>query len=468
MPTEIMHGLYDGGAAAGLEDYWNMMMSSSNCAGGFIWAFLDEGVRKSGTGQIDTAGNAGPDGIVGPYREKEASFYAIKELWSPIVVAPDELGTLMVENRYNFLDANRCTFTWQLRRFPTPRDPDKGFNVIAEGKTNVQSIVAGGTGPLRLKLPPNWKEADALAVRADDPTGRELWTWVWPMGNRARYGLLPQVLSSLAANERTPSAQQGPLTAFSDKRSISISVGDLTISISKDTGLLTAASRGSQSYSLTNGPRLALGNSPLASITHERAEDVYIVTAKFSGNLKEVIWRVHLNGWVQCDYTYTATGPQDYYGVVFDYPESPVKGKRWLGDGPYRVWKNRLRGGTLNVWQTDYNNTITGYRDWTYPEFKGCFANVRWLQLETTEGPITVVPETQDIFVQVFTPAQPPDNVVAKTKVVLPQCGLGFLHAIPPIGTKFKEPKFSGPQGQQSVGSGKYSGSVSFYFGKLP
>jgi hypothetical protein len=144
-----------------------------------------------------------------------------------------------------------------------------------------------------------------------------------------------------------------------------------------------------------------------------------------------------------------------------------VKGKRWLGDGPFRVWKNRLRGATLNVWQNSYNDTITGYRDWEYPEFKGCFANVRWLQLDTTEDLITVVPEKIS-FVQVLTPGQPPDKVAGKTKVNLPPAGLALLDGIPPIGTKFKDAKFSGPQSQPNDATGDYSGSVSFYFGDLP
>jgi hypothetical protein len=185
------------------------------------------------------------------------------------------------------------------------------------------------------------------------------------------------------------------------------------------------------------------------------------------GTLGKVIWQFREDGWLQCKYTYTATGTNDAIGVLFDYPEQLVKRKRWLGDGPYRVWKNRLGGGTLGVWENDYNNTITGYRGWVYPEFKGFFANVRWLQLETTEGLITVVPENIP-FVQVLTPEQPPTNLVANTKVNVPQCGLGFLHAIPPIGTKFKTAESTGPQGQPNIGQGEYSGTVSFYFGKLP
>jgi Glycosyl hydrolases family 2, TIM barrel domain/Glycosyl hydrolases family 2, sugar binding domain/Glycosyl hydrolases family 2/Beta galactosidase small chain len=456
MPTEFLHGLYDGGAGAGLEDYWQMMMSSSNCAGGFIWALLDEGVKRPDTGKIDVVGNLAPDGILGPYREKEGSFYTIKELWSPIVVTPDANGTLIVENDYDFTDAAQCRFTWQLRKFHQPGDAEAGFAVIAESKASVPSIPPGGSGPLTLKLPGDWKSADALAIRADDPSGRELWTWVWPLAQADSF----RSKVSAPAGKSAASKQTD--------ETIEVQAGDLTVRINKKTGFLDGVQRGTQMFSLTNGPRPAAGNAKLTGIQSTNDGPDCVVTASFDGDLSSVVWRVRANGWVQCDYTYAAEGPKDFIGVAFDYPEQLVKHKKWLGNGPYRVWKNRLRGGTLNVWENDYNNTITGWSEWTYPEFKGCFANVRWLQLNTAEGDITAIPASHDLFVQLLTPQLPPTNLVANTKVKLPQAGLAFLNAIPPIGSKFKEPKDSGPQGQPNIVSGQYSGSVNFYFGKVP
>ena len=53
MPTEFMHGLFDGGAGSGLDDYWRAITGSSKGAGGFIWSFADEGVsRTHQNGQI--------------------------------------------------------------------------------------------------------------------------------------------------------------------------------------------------------------------------------------------------------------------------------------------------------------------------------------------------------------------------------------------------------------------------------
>lgn len=46
MPTEMIHGLYDGGHGASLEDYWRLMLSSPTSAGGFLWNLADEGVVR--------------------------------------------------------------------------------------------------------------------------------------------------------------------------------------------------------------------------------------------------------------------------------------------------------------------------------------------------------------------------------------------------------------------------------------
>ena len=461
LPTEFMHGLYDGGAGAGLEDIWELMRQSKFIGGGFIWALLDEGIRRPETGEIDVAGNRAPDGLVGPHREREGSFYTVKELWSPIVVAwprpthgPRAAVTLLVQNRYSFVNASQCRFLWELRKFRLPNDPEAGFSLSASGEVRAPSIPPGGEGEIKPDLPGNWAGADALALVVQDPGGRELWTWVWPLP-----GLKPATQLTTP-----PSVQEATFTDFAD--ALALKAGGLTVRISKATGLLASVQRGGQTFSLTNGPRPVVGEAKLTSQATSVDGSDYVVTERFSGNLESVIWRLRGNGWLQCAYTYDATGPQDSYGVVFDYPEPLVKKKKWLGDGPYRVWKNRRRGVTLNVWENDYNNTITGWKDWVYPEFKGCFGNVHWLQLETSEGPITAVPERADGFVQVLTPEFPPAELVAKTLVTLPRAGLAFLQAIPPVGSKFHPASESGPQSQPNLATGQYSGSVDFFFGR--
>lgn len=52
MPTEFLHGQYDKGLGAGLEDYWSNYTSNPLFAGGFLWTFMDEAVARSDKGGI--------------------------------------------------------------------------------------------------------------------------------------------------------------------------------------------------------------------------------------------------------------------------------------------------------------------------------------------------------------------------------------------------------------------------------
>jgi beta-galactosidase/beta-glucuronidase len=117
MPTEFLHGQFDGGHGAGLEDYWEKMWHNPLSAGGFLWDFADQGVvRKDKHDSLDTDQFHGADGIVGPHHEKEGSFFTIKEVWSPIYFERKEVidGQFNIENRYYFTNTDQCSFSWRL------------------------------------------------------------------------------------------------------------------------------------------------------------------------------------------------------------------------------------------------------------------------------------------------------------------------------------------------------------------
>lgn len=194
MPTEFLHGLYDGGAGAGLDDYWQLMANAPHSAGGFIWSLIDESIRRvDGGGAIDTNGNRGPDGIVGPFREKEGSYYTIKDIWSPIQLTSRAYyentfpagfdGTVRLTNRYAFTNTSSSRFSWQLITYATPGGT--GHTVTAQGTCASPSIAPGATGVLTLGLPGNWADSDAVRLTAADASGAKLVTWVWTVKKAA-------------------------------------------------------------------------------------------------------------------------------------------------------------------------------------------------------------------------------------------------------------------------------------------
>ncbi|MCS7482500.1 glycoside hydrolase family 2 TIM barrel-domain containing protein [Umezawaea endophytica] len=460
MPTEFLHGLYDGGSGAGLNDYWKVMGGAQRSAGGFIWSFVDEGVvRDDRGGAIDTAGNLAPDGILGPFREKEASFHTIKDIWAPVQLTnPGYYAsafpagfdqTVKIVNRYDFTNVNRCRFTWRLLRFVSPGSGN-GHTVVAEGSFAGPDIAPGANGVLSLDLPATWAEADALSLTTTDAVGREVSTWTWRIKKAADH----------AARLVLP--QPGSVTGTEDSTTVTMTAGTTRITIGKATGRLVGVTRDGTAVSLANGPALAVGTAELSGFRHFRDGTGWVVQADYTGDLTSVRWRLDANGWLRLEYDYHRTGNHDFLGVSFDYPEANVRGLTWLGDGPHGVYKNRMRGATPDVWTKAYNNTTVGANGWEYPQFKGYHANVCWAVLTTSEGAITVVSAEEGLFLRLFTPTvgANPQQAFAP----YPPGALSFLDGVPPIGNKFHAVGQLGPESAPNVAKGNYHRSLYFHF----
>ncbi|MBW8780627.1 MAG: beta-galactosidase [Verrucomicrobia bacterium] len=281
MPTEFLHALYDGGAGAGLADYWNAISTSPVGAGGFIWVLADEGVvRTDQGGRIDVFSSYAPDGIVGPYHEKEGSFYTVRDLWSPVQIDAPVLdgnfrGSLTVHNRYDFTSLAGCGFKWRLLRFASPTDPTAATAILAEGAAASPDVAPHTNGKLALALPANWPEADALAVVATDSAGQELWTWTWPTPALAKR---PFAVGS-------PSAETPGIETAADE--VRLRAGAVVADFDAATGLLRALRRGDKTSALTNGPRLVFAHPS----TKDDVQWLDLKTAAAADPTAPLVWR---------------------------------------------------------------------------------------------------------------------------------------------------------------------------------
>ena len=483
MPTEFLHGLYDGGHGAGLYDYWEMMRKHPRCIGGFLWVLADEGVKRVDMdGFIDNQGNFGADGIVGPHHEKEGSYYTIKQLWSPVQIMDTSIdrqfnGKLSVENRYDYLNLNTCRFLWKQVKFPSATDTSNaGTQVLKQGEVQGNNISAHSAGILDIKttiLP----DADALFVTAIDKYGHELWRWTFPVDklNQSKEELSP--LSSKATYTET----DNDLTVKANNR---------TFVFSKKDGQLKGVSVNNRKISFANGPRFIGARRADRSLDQfynhddEKAKEKdrtysefpdaavftkldvkedggnLIVTANYKlGNLDKAQWTINPSGVMTLDYTYNFSGVVDLMGICFDYPEEQVISKRWLGAGPYRVWQNRIHGTQYDIWENDYNDPIPG-ETFTYPEFKGYFGSVSWMNIRTKEGTISLTNETPDTYIGVYQPRDGRDRLL----YTLPESGISVLNVIPPVRNKVNSTDLCGPSSQAKWVNGSQTGRIVFRF----
>lgn len=143
--------------------------------------------RVDMNGFIDNCGNYGADGIVGPHHEKEGSYFTIKQVWCPIQIMTDSLdsqfdGKLKIENRYDFLNANTCRFTYKYVQLPSVTDKG-GMKVMKQGEVNCPDIPAHGAGTLT--IPAAVKGAHALMLTVTDKQGNDLFTWSYKLDDVA-------------------------------------------------------------------------------------------------------------------------------------------------------------------------------------------------------------------------------------------------------------------------------------------
>ncbi|MGC4104278.1 glycoside hydrolase family 2 protein [Ferruginibacter sp.] len=465
MPTEFLHSQDDGGAGAAMEDFWNLHWKSQKSAGGFIWAMIDEAVvRTDMNNAIDANGLNANDGIMGPHREKEGSFYALRQIFSPIRLnLPLELpanfnGQVELENRFHFLNASQCTYYWALVNYSKPFDRFDGYIVQQKGTATAPDIAATKTGALQLNLPSDYKNYDALVIVVKDNFGKELYKWTAKIKTNAA------IISNFVTAKTDAVSVKETDTVYT------ITGGDISITLDKKTGNLVTSKNTSNDYTLSfnNGPVLVKGNATvIAGKTYKENND-QVVEFTYSGDMKYTKWKINSSGWVTLEYEYSANGDLPFAGISFNYPENYIIGSRWLGKGPYRQWKNRLQGTEVNVWENIYNDTKTGYAPHIYPEFKGYYGEVNWMELSTVEGKLYIASKDNGLFVRLF------DfyalSAAAKPHPELPVGNISFLDCIPPIGTKLAtglntNTKALGPLSELNHLNGSKQRTLYFYFG---
>ncbi|MCC5929610.1 MAG: glycoside hydrolase family 2 [Cyclobacteriaceae bacterium] len=445
-PTELLHGIYDGGHGAGLEDYWNLMMQNPLSAGTFLWVFADEGVvRHDDNMRIDTQGPNAPDGILGPYREKEGSFYAIREVWSPIylpqkILSPYFNGLLEVENRFHYTNLSQCRAEWKLINYGA--NPEENEEKALKGEVVMPDVIPGMKSNLYLELPADFRNFDGLYLSFYEPHGEEVYTYSWPLKKAYAFNrpFIQSNAGSLASVTTSPDY-------------IQLSANGISVRIGLKSGMVEMVRSQGKEISLSGGPVLAAGGTDsLITVNSYNEGSDQIVEVKMSGPTKRLFYRMKPNGLFEIEHAYQVpNGTYDYLGISFNYPEKNVTGMKWLGRGPYRVWKNRMRGVTFGLWEKEYNNTITGETEWIYPEFKGFHAETYWVELQNREKNFRIFVMSDDIYLKMFTPDKPQGATNDFTDGVFPAGDISFLHGISPIGTKFKRASQLGPQGQKNL-----------------
>ncbi|MEY4433866.1 MAG: hypothetical protein RLZZ44_2001 [Bacteroidota bacterium] len=461
-PTEFMHGTYDNGHGAALEDFWNRYKESPLFAGGFMWAMLDEAVFRSdwkGNVKFDSKGSLAADGILGPHREKEGSYFTVKEIWAPIQFVPKQItnsfdGTFLISNDYLFSNLNSCTMEYKvihseaniLSNNAVPKE-------ICSGKIAIPSIEPGETRLIQFTLPANFFEGDILSITAQDVYGKKIYTWTWPIHKANHYVakfLVPQNVKTKAS-------------ANQNESQVILKGSAITVTLDKATGEIQTIKNGTNLIPLTNGPKPIGMKAKVKNIEVSQENEKAICTVQYYGGISSIKWCMHPDGRLKMDLIALKNAENSSgfdgaffedkisnFGITFNFPEKEVTGIKWLGRGPYHVWKNRIKGTTFGVWEKNYNTTITGesFENLIYPEFKGYHANLLGAYLKAGTSSFRIFSESDNLFLRLFTPDVPKNGFPGSNpQPPFPEGDISFLYEIPAM-RDFKPLEQQGPQSQ--------------------
>lgn len=461
LPNEALHALYDGGGGANLKTYWKAIETSKVGGGLMIWALFDEGLLRTDKGnQPDNVGNRGPDGIVGPHGEKEGSYYAIREIWSPVIIEAENIdsnfsGTLTLENKFSFINLNQCTFNWKLIAFERPNTAAAGFRTLAKGKANATNIEAGSKGNLQIELPKYAPQYDALVIEVLDNKGLLVYEKRLLLEKKETYFQTSKGLKFIQDG-------QNPFTFY---------FGKTTLDFEESSGILKTVAVEGKPFGIANFPfidvhatdtTLTNNFSDKNNAIIRKENDNFIIESQHSNGFDKLRWTLKSSGEIQLDFKYTiSAGTYNYTGIGMEVNAKAVKSKRWFGEGPARIWKNRIQGGTWDVFSLDKKENIPG-KIYNPPAFEGCFAPWKWATFSLKNNVSIGFKNNSDLVLGVLNPVNGVNPRFAQwhyPKVA----GFYFFHSISAVGSKWKSPTTFGPDGQPTLINGSLSGSVSLY-----
>ncbi|MGH8916922.1 MAG: glycoside hydrolase family 2 TIM barrel-domain containing protein, partial [Actinomycetes bacterium] len=143
---EYAHAM--GNGPGGLLEYRELFERYPNCQGGFIWEWLDHGIRQhtaDGREFFAYGGDFGEsihdgsfviDGLLFPDRTPSPGLVEFAKVIEPVRIAPGAPGQVAITNHQDFADLDHLAFTWVLE--------EEGVEV-ASGALDVPALDAGVT-----------------------------------------------------------------------------------------------------------------------------------------------------------------------------------------------------------------------------------------------------------------------------------------------------------------------------------
>jgi beta-galactosidase len=154
---EYAHAM--GNSSGNFQEYFDIIHSSPHMQGGFIWDWVDQGIKTKdengkvywgyggdfGAGHLQNDENFCANGLVAADRSPHPGIYEVKKVYQDIVFKDKDWksGVIQVQNNFNFISLDGFQFKWELLKNGVPVTSD----------TFTLNLQPSSAADVKLKLP---------------------------------------------------------------------------------------------------------------------------------------------------------------------------------------------------------------------------------------------------------------------------------------------------------------------------
>jgi beta-galactosidase len=408
---EYAHAM--GNSVGGFKEYWDLFEKYDKLQGGFIWDYVDQGIKtiKNGREIFAYGGDFGPEGtpsdnnflnngLVQPDRRVNPHIYEVKHLHQDIKFYENNLanGIIDIKNWYFFRNLSNYTLNWQIL--------ENGI-VIETG--SIDDIVTSPQAKKTTKIPFQTKFKKGVeyflnvsaVLKADEP--------LLKAGHEVGY----EQFHLQKGKTVVPTNVTDAITHTAKGDEITVTGAGFEILFNKKEGKLTAYNFNNKNL-MTNGPEVNFWRAPIdndyGAGTQNKFKDWK--NAGTSGVVKTAVKQVSksdvqliftrdiFNGDAQLVVTYHVLGTGavkvtnelkalkgDYsniykFGNKLVLPEA-YKNITFYGKGPFEAYSDRQHAAKVGV----FSQTIEEqYFPYIRPQETGNKLDVRWAKLTKADG----------------------------------------------------------------------------------
>jgi beta-galactosidase len=412
---EYAHSM--GNSTGNFQEYFDIIATSPHMQGGFIWDWVDQGLKAkddSGRDYWAYGGDLGgyqythdqnfcANGLIHADRTPHPALYEVKKVYQDILFHANDLnkGVITIENRFLYTDLQNYDFKWELLK-NGKKIADGDFLVSQPAQTKKEVSIA---------LPVLSREAGQeyfLNVYAYTKNATEM----VPANHEIAREQFAFPVNDYFAMDKTPASGKVEIIQ-ENENTLLLKAGEVSITFSKQSGALETYAYKNQLL-LSSGPQPDFWRAPTDNDYGNRMPEISSIWKMAGQNKTLQSFDVKNNG---TDLTLTANyvlnDVSSPYAVVYtvfsdgtvkvnaswkagraNLPEMPRFGMQmrlapefehftYYGRGPWENYSDRNTSSFIGL----YTSTVTEQSfDYIRPQENGNKTDVRWLTLTNEKG----------------------------------------------------------------------------------